>query len=384
MPRLPIPGQDHGTWGNILNEYLTVEHNANGSLKDTLRQAQLAAPDGIATLGSDGIVPAPQLPTATTTAKGLVQLSGDLAGTASAPTVPALNAKLNLSGGSLSGALTLAADPTANLHAATKQYIDVKLLPPTPPAGYIRVPGNSKFGTTDFFVMKYQAKNDGANNTVSTAAGFPWVSISQRSAQDQARALGQGYHLITEAEWMTIATDALWQPSNWTSGTVGTGALYSGHNDNAPANALEATTDDTDGYFGTGNVTPSNQRRTFTLSNGEVIWDIAGNVWEWTDAWIQGSEQPNDAVDGFAWHQFTAITSWKGLQYANPTNRGWNSTQGIGQIYSDGTATNVTQYGFRRGGDWLNGSGAGAFTLFLNSGPSGATANIGFRVARSI
>jgi len=25
------------------------------------------------------------------------------------------------------------------------------------------------------------------------------------------------------------------------------------------------------------------QRRTFTLSNGTVIWDISGNVWEWTN-----------------------------------------------------------------------------------------------------
>lgn len=33
MPRLPIPGQDDGTWGNILNDFLTVELNADGSLK---------------------------------------------------------------------------------------------------------------------------------------------------------------------------------------------------------------------------------------------------------------------------------------------------------------------------------------------------------------
>jgi len=90
---------------------------------------------------------------ASTTAKGVVQLAGDLAGTAAAPTVPGLAGKANsshshaesditglatdlstlttsvagklsLSGGTLTGALTLAADPTANLQAATKQYVD--------------------------------------------------------------------------------------------------------------------------------------------------------------------------------------------------------------------------------------------------------------------
>lgn len=36
MPRLPIPGSDDGTWGNLLNEFLEVEHNANGSHNVTL------------------------------------------------------------------------------------------------------------------------------------------------------------------------------------------------------------------------------------------------------------------------------------------------------------------------------------------------------------
>ncbi len=34
MARLPIPGQDDGTWGDILNEFLKVAHNNNGTLKD--------------------------------------------------------------------------------------------------------------------------------------------------------------------------------------------------------------------------------------------------------------------------------------------------------------------------------------------------------------
>ena len=34
MSRLPIPGGDDGTWGNILNDFLGVEHNADGTLKN--------------------------------------------------------------------------------------------------------------------------------------------------------------------------------------------------------------------------------------------------------------------------------------------------------------------------------------------------------------
>ncbi len=33
MSRLPVPGSDSGVWGDILNDYLEVEHNADGTLK---------------------------------------------------------------------------------------------------------------------------------------------------------------------------------------------------------------------------------------------------------------------------------------------------------------------------------------------------------------
>ena len=34
MPRLPVPGQDSGTWGQTLNDFLSTAHNADGSLKN--------------------------------------------------------------------------------------------------------------------------------------------------------------------------------------------------------------------------------------------------------------------------------------------------------------------------------------------------------------
>jgi lysophospholipase L1-like esterase len=33
--RLPVPGQDDGTWGNVLNGFLDVAHNPDGTLKDS-------------------------------------------------------------------------------------------------------------------------------------------------------------------------------------------------------------------------------------------------------------------------------------------------------------------------------------------------------------
>ncbi|MGD8373397.1 MAG: hypothetical protein PVI21_00895 [Candidatus Woesebacteria bacterium] len=508
MSRLPQPGADDGVWGDVLNDFLGVSHNSDGTLKSsalsskandtaTVHNTGNESIAGVKTFTSSPVVPTPTTntqaankqyvdntvsagaPDATTSAPGLIQLAGDLGGSGTIATAPVISdsavttskitngavttaklatgsvttneiadgtitdtdisataaiaktklASLNITDSDVSAISeskvtnlttdlagkepTITAGTTAQYYrgdkswqtldktavdlanvdntsdankpvsTATQTALDAKLDYATAPTGYIRVPGNPKFGTTDFYVMKHEAKNVGGVPT-SQAASTPWGSISQASAIDAARSLGPGYHLITEAEWMTIAYNALYVGSNWTGGSVGSGALFSGHNDNNPGNALDADTNDANGYYGTGNVSPSNQRRTLTLSNGEVIWDLAGNVWEWTDAQIIGSDQPTVASPGFAWREFTAITKWGALNYALPTGRGWNSSQGLGQIYSDGTSTNTTLYGFIRGGGWGQGSDAGAFSLYLNHTPSFTHAAVGFRVARSI
>ena len=35
MARLPVPGADNGVWGDVLNDFLQVAHNSDGTLKDT-------------------------------------------------------------------------------------------------------------------------------------------------------------------------------------------------------------------------------------------------------------------------------------------------------------------------------------------------------------
>lgn len=52
MARLPKPGGDDGSWGNILNEFLAVEHNTDGSLKNVARPSDIPTNTSVQTVNS--------------------------------------------------------------------------------------------------------------------------------------------------------------------------------------------------------------------------------------------------------------------------------------------------------------------------------------------
>ena len=164
------------------------------------------------------------------------------------------------------------------------------------PENFVGVPSLTGYTTNSFCVMKYEAKNAGAATTgdatddtpVSQAAGTPWVSINRESSITKCTDINSNgkYDLITNDEWQSIARNIELVRSNWANGTVGdAGGLSTGHSDQVPANALAANSDDNNACHETGQTCNSStwngQRRTHTLSNGEVVWDISGNVWEW-------------------------------------------------------------------------------------------------------
>ena len=240
--------------------------------------------------------------------------------------------------------------------------------PATCPSGMIPVPASPADGQQGFCVDKYEAQSS-AGNEVSVQGGSPWVSITQTSAR--AECIRAGKHLITEKEWQAIAHNAENVGWNWNGGVAGTNQMSDGHSNNSPASAL-ATDADTNPCSGTGQTcdlsTWNSQRRVYQLSNGQYIWDLGGNVWEWVDQTVT-NDYPivNSAVAGWQ----ACSTSGDGIcGNTRTTNDQW---------YRGGFATIA---GFIRGGGWVNGAGGGAFSLALLNAPSGSSTSIGFRCSR--
>ena len=239
------------------------------------------------------------------------------------------------------------------------------------PSNWVKVPGNTLYNTRTFCVMQYEAKNDGTNKPVSQANGTPWVNISQIDAKAKCQSIGA--HLVTEDEWLTIVRNIELQPTNWSSGQIGSGYIPRGNSDSSAA------------MDGTDPLTGANQR-TLTLSNGAIIWDLAGNVMDWTDATILGRDQPKCVANptDFGWCEYSGLVSYGALppERLLPLNPSWNANQGYGQIYSSGAPNNSNTYVFLRGGYWGDRTYAGVLALYLPFGTSNAYSSLGFRCAR--
>jgi len=183
-------------------------------------------------------------------------------------------------------------------------------------------------------------------------------------------------------------------------GTVGTGGLSIGNANNTQE--YPADPNDANGYAGESTKTvkyTNDERRTFTLSNGSVIWDMSGNVWEHVARSTNNQGDLTNAITTPAcsagtpgspeWCQYgnsttPYITAYNDTSFnattIGPPNSSWNSSQDIGQV--QGTDGNTWGSIFLRGGYWSLGSDGGAFALGLSTGPTYAGSTLGFRCAR--
>lgn len=280
----------------------------------------------------------------------------------------------------------------------------------TCPAGFVKVPGDPNYSTSDFCLMKYDAKCSNTNSAcvtkegvyrndlpgcackenfqvVSTPNGAPITYIPEgdgTAVSAKVYCQNAGGHLVTNNEWMTVARNVEKVDANWCN-KDGTGCgnppgtpgkiLANGHNDDNPNYALPESGDDkpcfgttSDGSNACGG--KGSQKRTLTLSNGEIVWDMAGNVWQWIDAEIARKDEPRTIIQGegnfrWTWGEFQTVPA--NIDYS-PSNPKWNSTQGVGRIYHYNSVgdTDTTLYTYIRAGNWRHGYDSGIFTIHFS------------------
>ena len=266
------------------------------------------------------------------------------------------------------------------------------------PENFVGVPALEGYTTYSFCVSKYEMKNDGSDQAVSQATEDPYTGVSRDDAVAKCTGMGSGYDLLTNDGWQSMARHIELVSDNWGGGNVGSSeGLSQGHAYGVPNEFLAASPDDNKGCYETGSTcdghTWNQQRRTHTLSNGEVIWDVSGNAWEWVkddnignDSEVYGDNAYMSQVTG------TSHTTARSLSRGTTTTPRMAKDQfgpsedffslnsdphgglGYGHLNENGGAV-------IRGGSWESREYAGIFQVSLAHSTDGGliSHSIGFR-----
>lgn len=207
-----------------------------------------------------------------------------------------------------------------------------------------------------FRAAKYLASRGYGATPLSTEYGTPWVNISYHQAR---KACAESEcSLLTESQALAIAFDISRQDINWSEGKVGDGHIYQGIHKGTLRNAQAATFESDD----------ADERRWHQLSNGERIFDFAGNVFSWIFDDVQGDEI---GLTGKIAEDSPSLTTAPYLSLQK--GMGWRPNAG----------TDWSGNALIRGGYWLSGSSAGVFRLGCGW-PEGENDDLGFRCTRPL
>jgi hypothetical protein len=209
----------------------------------------------------------------------------------------------------------------------------------------------------EFKVGKYLSGQSADGKVIITADAAPWVDIN--FSDSKAAAKDAGYSLITETQYLALALNIAGVAANWVSGIVGEGRMFQGLRDYSVDEVQPASAGPDDG----------NERRWMELSNGDRIWDVAGNAYSWVFDDIQGDET------GLVAKPFSevspSITIAASVAPSMEKGVGWYPSAG-----SDWSGDALL-----RGGCWLSGGDAGVFRL--SSGwPDLGYVVVGFRCTK--
>ncbi|MBY0241911.1 MAG: hypothetical protein K2X55_21620 [Burkholderiaceae bacterium] len=206
-----------------------------------------------------------------------------------------------------------------------------------------------------FQVGQYLTGTASNRPPVINAEAAPLVEVDYFAAQTLAGQIG--CKLITETQYLAIAHDIASQDINWTGGKVGEGNVYQGLH-------LGTVDEATPGTFVSDE---ESERRWHQLSNGERVYDFAGNAYSWVFDDVQGNEQ------GLVAQPFAADSpSITTAPYPSMKNgMGWRPDAG----------SNWSGRALGRGGYWYGEANAGVFGLGLGL-PDRRIGRVGFRCTK--
>ena len=204
-----------------------------------------------------------------------------------------------------------------------------------------------------FQIAQYPCSQRGGKLSI-TKDGTPWVRINYINATKACN--DAGYQLARETQRLAVAYHIAAQDENWTGGGVGFGKMYQGLRKWNVNSAQPASIEPKD----------EDERRWFVLPGGHRIYDIAGNVWEWTFDDVQGNDK------GLIARPFKADSPSLVIPYPDKDKgQGW--TPPVGSNWSGNALV--------RGGYWCSESNAGAFYLG-DDWPDGEDDVVGFRCTK--
>ena len=139
---------------------------------------------------------------------------------------------------------------------------------------------------------------------------MPWTNVSQGEAALACLGVGNGYHLISENEWLTIADNITRVIDN---------------DCDISTDGLQLAT----GQGGSASDCTASGTIAHKLTNGASIYGFAGGVSEWTDQTMTAAGLPATSATS-TWTEYFDVLDYQGLNIAPAYY--YSSQNGIGRL----------------------------------------------------
>ncbi|MGZ6478232.1 MAG: hypothetical protein ACXWQE_02950 [Bdellovibrionales bacterium] len=261
--------------------------------------------------------------------------------------------------------------------------------------------------------------------STATDVRYPWNFINASQAAVACNSINANLMDVPHAQTINLNLEE--QVSNWQSGIVGQSCLFGGNMDGfaggfdgspggdglpAPmgndltANPWENEAQDDVGLAGIAARTPVCPfpvarpysqhsgyagRRTFNLSNGNILWDWSGNIGEWLvnpalpNLWPYVASDNRDMSGNSIYTQWTQsyltpfACPWLGpVDPSIPGSANFSEAQGVGG-YFGAEAQSAPYNAIYRGGSWYKGPDAGIFHVDMGHTTVFIHPSVGFR-----